>query len=264
MKKYLEVANITLKQQIAYRFDIAFGVVLSFLRIILAFILWGILFKDRNEIAGFTYKMMITYYIVMSFLKRLDTTDSIVRQLSVEIREGMFTKYLTRPINPFWFFTFSTYSKSLFIFGINLAATIMYILVFKQYIILHTNFYACLSAIVIFLLGINFLISLNYFIAVLSFKFIDIDAFNMIKNNFMEFLMGALIPLGIMPIWLQAIMKYFPFYYVYYLPARLFMNLGGSEVPMAILVLISWNLAMYFLMNKVYKTLLIRYEGVGL
>ena len=71
MKQYLEVAKITFKSQLVYRFDVIFGVLLSFIRVLLAFTLWGALFQNRRQIGGFTLPAMITYYIIMAFFRRV-------------------------------------------------------------------------------------------------------------------------------------------------------------------------------------------------
>lgn len=263
MKKYMEVAKITFKTQINYRFDTIISVSLSFVRILLAFMLWSVLFRDKVEIGGFTFSMMISYYIIMSFFRRLDTTDSIVWQLSSEIRDGQFTKYIVRPVKPLLYFTAICYSKMVFIFGINLIATIIYAVVFNKYFVLQGNVYVYISAILISILGLNFLILLNYFIAILSFKFLEIGAFNMIKNNILEFLTGTLIPLALVPLWLQNTMKFFPFYYVYYLPSMLFMNKEVDQIYSALIVLIMWNAIMLLLISLTYNLLKRNYEGVG-
>ena len=263
MKKYLEVAKITFKSQIAYRFDVMIGVLLSFARILLALILWSVLFKGRNEIGGFSFQMMITYYIMMTFLRRLDTTDSMVWQLSSEIREGQFTKYLVKPIKPLGYFMVACFSKTAFVFGINLIATILYVFIFKKFFLIHPKMTAYIGAVFVGLLGLNFLILFNYFIAILSFKFLEIGAFNMIKNNMLEFLTGALIPLALVPLWLQNGMRLFPFYYVYYLPAMLFMNYEIARIPEALIVLVIWNGLMFLVVSGTYGILQRKYEGVG-
>ena len=52
MKKYFEVARATFKAQIAYRYDVFIGVIVSFFRVILAYIMWSAIFLDKKEIGG--------------------------------------------------------------------------------------------------------------------------------------------------------------------------------------------------------------------
>lgn len=247
----------------AYGFDVAVGASLALFRILLAFILWSVLFKGKDEIAGFSFGMMITYYILISFFRRLDLTESIVWQMQEEIREGQFTKYLVRPVKPLWFFVSASFAKTAFVLGINLLATLLYAALFHRYFTFHANFGACFSAFMIFLFGLNFLILLNYFVGVLSFKFIEVTAFNILKGVILEFLTGALIPLAILPVWFQDGMKIFPFYYIYYYPTMLVLNREINKIPQAFLLLIVWNVLMFLIVTATYSKLRRKYEGVG-
>ena len=264
MKKYIEIAKIAFKSEIAYKFDVVVGILLSILRIVLAFVLWSALFKDTDTIAGFTFNMMIAYYIFVSFFSKLDKSDSIVWQLSGEIREGMFSKYLVRPVNPLWYFISVSFSKTAFVFFIDAVITLLFGIVFYRYMSFSLNLQVLLCALLISMLGLIFLVFLNYFIAILSFKFIDISSFNIIKNTVFEFITGTFIPLALFPIWIQDSMRLFPFYYVYYYPSMLIINSDTKLIPLAFTVLISWNLFMLAVICITYKMLRKKYEGVGI
>ncbi|AGK99444.1 ABC transporter permease [Clostridium pasteurianum] len=264
MKKYFEIAKITFKAELAYRFDVIIGILLSVCRIILSFILWSALFKSKDTIAGFSFNMMITYYIVISFLSKLDMSESIVNQLSNEIRQGKFSKYLVQPVKPLWYFISSTCAKTVFTFCISGAVTTVFALIFKKYLSFNTSLPIALAALCINILGLIFLMLLNYFIGILSFKFYDIGALNIIKNNIFEFITGTFIPLSLFPIWVQSSMKLFPFYYIYYYPAAIIVTGDKQSVLSAITILICWNLFMLVTIKITYKELRKRYEGVGI
>ncbi len=263
MKKYLGIASITLKSQLVYRFDLIAGVGFSFIRVLLAFILWNTLFQHKHQIGGFSLPAMITYYIMVSFFQRLDTTDSMVWQFSGEIREGQFTKYLVKPIRPLWYFSVSCFTKTFFILGINLITTTLVALLFQKYFIIQFNTTAWFCGLLINLLGLSFLILLNYCIAILSFKFLEIGFFYMIKNTIMEFLIGVMIPLTLLPLWLQKGLQFLPFYYINYLPAMLIMGRETDKILQALLVLVIWNGLMLLAVSLFYDVLRKEYEGVG-
>lgn len=263
MKKYIETAKVTFKSQIVYRFDVMISIVLSILRIVLAFVMWSVLFKGKNYIAGFTFNMMITYYIAVSFFSKLDKSDSIVWQLSSEIREGQFSKYLVKPVNPLAYFICQSLSKTAFILIIDAVVTSIFGIVFNKYIAISLNMEALLCALLISFLGLMFLVLMNYFIGILSFKFVDIGALNMIKNTVFELVTGTFIPLILFPAWIQNGMKLLPFYYVYYYPAMLVIKGKMEMLPLAFAVLITWNLLLLGVISRTYRTLRKKYEGVG-
>ena len=52
MKKYLEIAKAYMKAQLIWRADIIIDVILSVVKLLFAWILWGILFEGKEQIAG--------------------------------------------------------------------------------------------------------------------------------------------------------------------------------------------------------------------
>jgi ABC-2 type transport system permease protein len=264
MRKYIEIGKITFRAELAYRFDVFVGILLSIFRIFLGFILWSALFQEKSEIGGFTFNMMVTYYIIISFFSKLDTSEGIVGQLSSEIRQGKFSKYLVQPLKPLGYFISCNYARTLFIFFISGFVTAVFFLIFNEYLVFNTSFTMVLVAVFINLLGLNFLMLLNYFIGILSFKFYDISAFNMIKQSIFEFITGTFIPLVLFPSWVQGFMKLFPFYYIYYYPAAMIVTGNNNEVFLAITILISWNILMFAVIQITYKRLRKKFEGVGI
>ena len=65
------------------------------------------------------------------------------------------------------------------------------------------------------------MIQLNYFLGILAFKFQEIRMFLMIKGNIVAFITGTLVPLVLLPQGIVSAMRFFPFYYVTYLPSML-------------------------------------------
>ncbi len=264
MKQYLETIKITFKAQMAYRFDVIFGALLSFGRIALAYILWSAIYSGRSEIAGFSFSMMLTYYIITSFFNRLNMSESMIYQISLEIREGQFAKYLVKPMNPLLFFMASCYAKTLFILSVNCAATIVFGLIFNEYFLV-PDALSIIRSLIICVLGLNFTILLNFLIAIMSFKYMDITGLNIFKAAVLEFLSGMLIPLSLLPVWLQNGMKFFPFYYTVYYPALLFLNNRGTdEFYTSFAIMIFWNIIMIIAAHFTYCHLRRKFEGAGI
>jgi len=108
------------------------------------------------------------------------------------------------------------------------------------------------------------MMQLNFYIGILAFKFQETYIFRMIKDNVMQFVTGSLIPLAILPNLVQHIMRYFPFYYIIYLPSMLFMGKRDNEIAMGLITLILWNLGFWILNKFTYKRLRTKYDGVGI
>jgi len=264
MKKYLETVKVLFKSQLAYRFDILMNIVFSITKILLAYVLWSAIYSSSEEIAGFTFNGMMSYYIISTFISQMNKSTSTGWQISAEIRQGLFSKYMVRPMSIFGYFSAHTAGVALFYISFNLAAAVLWTLLFGVNIALAAGFQNILLTVILVLLGLLFMMQLNYFIGILSFKFLDTGIFMMIKDNILEFVAGSFIPLALLSEKVIIVMKFFPFYYVSYLPTLLLMGRNGHEALQGVAVLTVWNLFFAVLNAITWKRLKVKYEGVGI
>lgn len=264
MRKYIETAKVLFKAQLAYRFDTIISMVFTISKILLAYVLWGAVFNNRHLVSGFTFDAMISYYIIGSFIAQLDQSSGTGGQIASEIMVGRFSKYMVRPMSVFGYFTAQTIGVSAFLLSFNLIAALLWIFVFRIDFAVTSNLLNIVSAIVMCCLGLLLMMQMNFYIGILAFKFHDTSVFRMIKDNVMQFVTGSLIPLAILPTFIQNIMRIFPFYYVIYLPSMLFLGKNQGEIGIGLMNLMVWNVA-FWLLNKVsYEKLRTKYDGVGI
>lgn len=264
MNKYLEITKITFKAQLAWRFDIAMNVVFTVAKILFAFILWKGIFTQRNMVAGFTFDSMLSYYIINSFLSQLDMSDKISNELSDRIRTGTFSKYMVIPVNVQGYFVAQTAGASLFYLIFHLMAALVWIFIFGINFTFTTDPWLILSAILMTILGLIFMMQLNYFLGLLTLKFQDIYLFLMIKSNIIAFIAGTLVPLALLPEFMLQIMSFFPFYYLSYLPSMLLIGRNVGEAGPGMLILLIWVLLFLQINKFTYERLRVRYDGVGI
>jgi ABC-2 type transport system permease protein len=264
VKKYFETAKIMFKTQMAYRFDIITSMVYTISKILLAYVLWGAIFGKQSMIAGFTFNSMLSYYIISSFLSQLDQSSNIGWQIAGEIRNGTFSKYIIRPMGIFRYFTAQTAGVSAFLLSFNLIAAIIWVFIFRINFTISSNGLTILSALSLVLLGLLFMIQINYFIGILAFKFLDTSIFMMIKDNISQFVTGSLIPLTLLPPEIIRVMTFFPFYYISYLPSMLLLGRNQNEIIAGIVILSFWNIAFGVINSTTYKRLKSVYDGVGI
>jgi ABC-2 type transport system permease protein len=263
MKKYFEIAKILFKTQIAYRFDVAMTVIFTASKVLFAYILWGAIFGQHKTIAGLNFSDMMSYYIISSFLSQIDT-DGVSGEISGRIRGGTFSKYMVIPANTQGYFIAQTFGAAAFYIIFNLAATTVLALMFRSNFIISANILQISAAVLMVILGVLFMIQLNYFLGILAFKFQDIGIFLIIKGNIVSFITGGLIPLVLLPEGIIAIMRFFPFYCITYLPSMLLIDKNGSEAIAGIITLLLWFLFFTFLNKFSYNKLRIVYDGVGI
>ncbi len=264
MRKYIEIIKIVFKSQLAWRFDIATNVLFTIVKIVFAYLLWDNMFSNQEFIAGFTFHSMLSYYIINSFLSQLDMSDGVSGEISSKIREGTFSKYMVIPVNIQGYFIAQTVGASVFYLIFNFIAAMVWIFIFRIKFTFASNPLLILAAVAMVIMGILFMIQLNYFLGLLTLKFQDIFLFLMIKNNLLLFITGTMIPLILLPNIIVDIMRYLPFYYVTYLPSMLLIGRNGEEIRFGLICLPAWLLIFAIINKFTYHRLRIRYDGVGI
>ncbi len=264
MKKYLEVAKILFKAQIVYRFDVTMSVLFTVSKILFAYILWGAVFGQNKTVAGFTFPMMLSYYIISSFLSQIEMSDGVSSEIGDRIRGGSFSKYMVIPINTQGYFIAQTFGAMAFYLIFNLLAAAVWVFVFKVEFVITCNISIIVSAVCMVILGLLFMIQLNYFLGILAFKFQEIWIFLMIKGNIVAFITGTLIPLTLLPQGIVSVMRFFPFYYVTYLPSMLLIGKNENEALTGIITLAVWLGVFTALNGFTYNRMRIIYDGAGI
>jgi ABC-2 type transport system permease protein len=114
------------------------------------------------------------------------------------------------------------------------------------------------------ILGLTFLTSYHYFIGLLTFKFQDVGFFLHVQGNLIAFLTGTLIPLSLLPSAVTGILRFFPFYYVTYMPAMILTGNSGAGGMEGLIILGLWTAGMLLVSRISYQRLRVRYDGVGI
>jgi len=264
LKKYLEIAKISFKTQITWRFDVIMNVLFTVSKMLFAYILWGAIFSKNETVAGFTFPMMLSYYILSSFLSQIEMSGGVSSEIGDHIKGGTFSKYMVVPVNTRGYFVAHTFGSMAFYLIFNLVAIITWVLIFRIDFIITSNIVIILASICMIIIGLLFMIQLNYFLGIPAFLFQDIWIFLMIKNNIVAFITGTLIPLTLLPQSIIWFMRFFPFYYVTYLPSMLLIGKNENEAIIGIVILTAWLLFFTFLNKFAYNKLRIVFDGAGI
>jgi ABC-2 type transport system permease protein len=256
--------KITFKNELAFRFDVIFNMLFTVIKILFAYILWGAIFGSNKLVAGFTYDTMLSYYIISSFLSQIELSDGVSGEISARIRNGTFSKYMVLPAHVEAYFLVQTLGATAFYLSFDFIAALIWIFIFHIEFAFTGSLFLIVIAFVLILQGLVFMVQLNYLLGILTFKFQDIQLFLMIKNNLVAFITGALIPLALLPEVITAFMRFFPFYYVTYLPSMLLIGRNGEEAITGVLVLGGWMVVLFFLNRFLYNRLRRKYDGVGI
>lgn len=264
MRKYWEVSKIYMKAQLAWRADVIFNMIFTITKILFAYLLWGIIFQDKDMVGQFTFHGMLSYYIISSFLSQLEMSEGISKEIHDRIRNGTFSKYMVIPVGIEKYFLAMEVGVVLFYIAFDFIAAAVWTFVFRIQLVFTKDLWVVVCALIMIVLGMYFMVQLNYFLGLLTLKYQGIGTFLMIKNNLVALITGSIVPLALFPEVVINIMRMLPFYYVTYLPTMLLTGLCQDEALYGVIVILCWCIVMQLLINVVWKKYIRKYDGVGI
>ena len=91
------------------------------------------------------------------------------------------------------------------------------------------------------ILGLVLVVAISMFIYILTFITLSPVGSRFAVTVASEFLMGAVVPVPLMPVWLQHVVSFFPFRYTSDLPFRVYSgNIAGSDGIIQTLIQLAW------------------------
>lgn len=264
IRKYREVARVHLKSQLAWRADVMFQMFFTIGRILFAHLLWKVIFVGRDTVAGFGFDGMLSYYIFSSFLTQLDLSQGISEEIHDRIRGGTFSKYMVLPVHTEGYFLAMEVGVVLFYLVFDLIAAFVWVLVFGIRLQITGEVWILLCAVLMVVLGLLFMVQLNYYLGLLTLKYQGIGTFLMIKNNLMALITGSIVPLVLLPEGVVRVMRLLPFYYVTYLPSMLLVGRCREEAVAGLTVLAAWCLVLQAMIHVTWEKYSRRYDGAGI
>lgn len=264
MQKYAEIARAYLKTQLAWRADVFFNMLFTVTRILFAYLLWGVIFTGKDTVSGFTFHGMLSYYIVSSFLSQLEMSERISSEIFQRIRNGTFSKYMVIPVNIQGYFMAMEAGIVLFYLAFDFLAAFVWVWVFRIEFVWVSDVRILACGALMAILGLLFMVQLNYYLGILALKYEGIGTLLMIKNNLITLVSGSMVPLILFPEPVLQCLKLLPFYYVTYLPAMLFTGRCVEEAGKGLLLLALWCGVIQLLIHVTWRKYSRKFDGAGI
>lgn len=177
MRKYWEISKIYMKTQLVWRADVIFNMIFTISKILFAYLLWGIIFQKQELVGAFTFHDMLSYYIVNSFLSQLEMSESISNEIHNRLRNGTFSKYIVIPVGIERHFMAMELGVVLFYLVFDFAAAVVWIFVFQIQFVFADQWWVIVCGIMMAVLGMVFMVQLNYLLGILTLRFEGIGTF---------------------------------------------------------------------------------------
>jgi ABC-2 type transport system permease protein len=105
---------------------------------------------------------------------------------------------------------------------------------------------------------------ITYALAMMAFWILEISTIIFIVYSFEYFLGGQMFPVDIMPVGVQAVMKWLPFYYELFCPVAIFLGrLQGIELLQALTIQAGWLIVTWAIAQVMWNRGLGHYQAVG-
>ncbi len=265
--------QVAINERLVYRGDFMIGTLMRFLPTLTQIFLWWAIYdvvanKGSNSIASYRYGDMVAYYLMVTISRAFSSMPGLTRGIATQVRSGEIKKFLIQPIDMVGCLLVQRVAHKLVYY---LIATLPFALVFflcRQFFIegwpsgeVLLVFFA--SLVLAFLLGFF----LEAAIGMVSFWFLEVTALTFIYMLMSFFLSGHMFPLELLPespVNVRAIVEFFPFKYLAYFPAAVFLGkVEGADLYRGLAIETAWVVFFIVLTRVMWWRGVKRYSGYG-
>ena len=265
MNKYLEVFRLSFKMQMVWRTDVVMTVIYALCRIAAGWIVWSAIFTGKEIVGGFTFREMLTYYLICSFLISVDFSSQIGFELNDLIRDGKFSGHMVTPMDPLRYFCSLVAGETAFHAIFSAIAVFACVAALHVNVSLTTDPARVMIALALAATGLAFMACFSFIMGILTFRFIDINFILHVQSCALAFATGSMVPLSLLPDAAFRISRLLPFHHVIYTPSTLLTGQAGvSEGLSGLVALIAWTALTAIIGEKMYHHLRKKYDGVGI
>lgn len=243
---YLTLLLMGLQRALAYRMTLLIGMLSGLINLVLLYYLWQTIYHGQTQVGQYDWSMMRTYLVLSYAVNGLLTWRS-QSNIFRTIRTGEVANELLRPLDYFGMQLAQTTGTAIVEGGISallaLAVGLLWLDVAPP-VSPSAGGLFLLSVVLGFL--IKFLIS--FLIALLCFWTINSVGLMWAQNALVGLFSGALIPLNLLPAWLQTLMTLTPFQGILFIPLSIYLGtVQGLALGGVLLLQIGWIAALTWL-----------------
>ncbi|MHC1683132.1 MAG: ABC transporter permease [Clostridiaceae bacterium] len=267
-RKYLGVAKIGLQESLEYRFNFFTTFIFILAPLLVHICLWQAVYGSgvtAEQMAGYSFEMMITYTIVGHLLDKFTCEVNLQLITSAEIREGLISRYLVKPISYFMYDVAILFSNRL-IYFITLIVPYSIVVFFSRKIFIF-NYNPLMIILFILSIFIAILISfmLNHLIGLATFWLKEVTSLYVFTQSTFAFLAGGYFALDLLPSKVYDLLMMSPFPYILYFPISIYMNkFSLSEILHYLIISIIWMIILFIMNIYVWRRGLKRYTADGI
>jgi ABC-2 type transport system permease protein len=236
LRKYAAISRINMQNAFTYRGNVAGSLILYTMFIYVFYSLWKAIFSS-GEVLSYTHTQVV-WYLIVTELILLGARFNIVGQVNEDVKTGALAYTLGRPLHYVAYLAASTLGGVLvnlmFFGGLALVLGMVFAGPIAGF-----AWWALPLMLLSGLLGVALQFSFHMAIGLTAFHLEDNTGIFLIFQKFV-FMLGALLPVEILPKWLQGIARLLPFSYVAWAPARLTVAFSWQQFAQVVPLQAMW------------------------
>lgn len=248
---YSAIAAMAAKTRLAYNMWVWADFVVTIVSMIVFVYFWRAVYASTSTLGGLALSQTITYILLARLLSPLVETRTIFF-FGFMIRQGQIAVELTRPLDLQLRIAVESFAELLVFLVQRLPLFLLAWLFFGMD--LPTDPALWLAFFISLLLGQGVLLLFDWMFACLAFYVTETWGLSVVRVGAGSFFSGALVPLVMMPAWLQNTAGAMPFAQAMAVPVSFLSGISTfAEAPRLWLIQITWLLALLVLSRAVFS-----------
>ncbi len=262
-RKWKAIYNIYFQESMAYRANAMIWALTDTIPAAIMPLAWLSAYGGRSQIAGFDPKQMVTYYMMVLLFTNFITCH-LMWEMAWEIKEGIWSTLLIRPVSVFEMYLVRNFSWRIVRTIVFVPMLIMLLLAYhNMFDFGHLYFGWELWASVI----LGHLVSFCFVFAMglLALWFQETHSLFGLYYIPMLFLSGQMFPLSMLPKWAFILGALFPFRYTTAFPTEIAIGrTTGAAMYQGMLLQIAWIVISLLAAQVLWRRGIKQYTGVGM
>lgn len=264
MRLWAALLRISIQDSIQNRVESSIWFLYETLPPLMMAALWLAAYQDQTSVAGYSLAEMLAYTVGVMVLRTV-VTSHIEYGIDEQIRQGTLSNYLVRPFNIWGFWLVDSLGwktfRNLLTVPVVIGALIWLGPELAQ-LSVPPERWPALGLSVLLAAGVCFFLKLC--LGFIGFWTNDIYGIATVYEVTASVFGGTLVPLALMPEWLQMIARLLPIQAIYAVPLAVILGkTDGADVWWGVLLQLGWIAVLWMLALVLWRAGLRQYEAVG-
>jgi len=256
MKPYVSLLRVRFLNGIQYRASFFWGLANQFFFAVMLVFIYGAFYAGAENSGGFSYRDLVTYVWLMQAFIPLIWLFDWDNELLDMITKGGIGYELCRPVSVYKLWYVKLLSRRLAECALCFAPTLIigFLMPRPYNLSLPQSPAAFLFFVAALALGAILLVSISMMIYISIFKTMHSGGSILLLGMVGGFFAGAVIPIPLMPEWLQNVCDFLPFKWTTDFPLRVYSgSVGINDAAFGILVQILWIIVLMLIGSLIMK-----------